>query len=197
MANNIEDIAKSLDIEIKLPTGNKMPPTENKKPVFGRRRSWMEHESVSKGVDQPDLKGVDQPLLSKGSINRVNKPIQIKLENLVSNPRKIILFLYKISFVDSLRITSRISKKEIAMELNIPFDSVKTALKFLIEHKCISKADIVVGKGGWVKYKINDILLSEIDLIYERTEKLVKKVCQKNNQIRDIELIDTIRQQHN
>ncbi len=145
-----------------------------------KRRAWLESElenkiDIQKGfintVYEPDLSpqsidsiDLELSINEKGFINSVYKPLFLCFADLRSNPLKLIRFLFVLSSAENNEYkTCRVRLKEMMQQLNISKDSARTALRFLLKNKLITRIEYQVGVHGWSRYKIEKGLANEIE----------------------------------
>lgn len=202
----LEDIASILKVDIK----SKRKTLTLGTPRAGRkRRPWFDSEeninstrkniesqfidlsSITKGegnlIDQSYLSTgfinpVYKPLFEKGFINRVSKPVIVNLENLRSNPLKLMLFLARNIQNNIEIITRRLTLTEIIISCEISRNSARTALRFLLKKNFIARVDFQPGVKGWSKYSINkSVYEAYLKTNYNQKDSIDKKLYKKGS----------------
>lgn len=175
---NLEKIAESLNVKLVEYTKKQPAYESTEKTVGHKRRAWLLEENTDeeKGSINPFneevLKGsinpVDQPLLLKGSIKGVYKPLLISLLNLRGNPLQIIQYIFERLRKKKEKITDKTTQSEIMKNLEISKDSAKTAMRFLLKNELLERVEFQAGKMGWSRYKIKNELYEELEKAYQK-----------------------------
>jgi len=175
---DLEKIAESLNIKLSNLQEKKLDHARSEQSIGQKRRAWLidQEKNDEKGsmnlFNKTDLSigfinSINRPLLEKGSIKGVYKPLLISLQNLRSNPLKIIQYLFELSRNQDEKITGKTTQSEIMKNLEISKDSAKTAIRFLLKNKLIERVNFQIGKMGWSKYKIKKELYNELEEAYK------------------------------
>lgn len=98
----------------------------------------------------------------------------ISFSRLVGIQREIIIALYKNMRMNKSDTTEALNLEIISELSGVNQKSLKNTLFRLVNAGCISRAEQKNGRGGWVKYKISEHIILEI----QRTDFLLR---QKNN----------------
>ncbi|HGB7252651.1 TPA: hypothetical protein ACIX4Y_002067, partial [Legionella pneumophila] len=94
--------------------------------------------------------------------NEFLKKPQIKFTKLVGNQRAILIALYKNIKINKSDSTDELTLEMIANIAGVNQKSLKNTLFRLTNAGVLIRADQKVGRGGWVKYKINSEIIKEI-----------------------------------
>lgn len=87
---------------------------------------------------------------------------KITFSKLVGNQREIIIALYKNMKINKSDITDELTLESISKLTGVNQKSLKNTLFRLNNAGVLIRADQKVGRGGWVKYKINSNIIREI-----------------------------------
>jgi hypothetical protein len=179
---NLEEIAKSLNVTLSKPI-------EKSRSAY-KRRPWLEDldqdqiksdvkssynlfkdkgsiDPLSKrGLSTGFINPVDQPLIQKGSIKGVYRPLKVSLDKLRGNPLRIVKYIFELSKFDIKKITGKMTQTEIIKKLQISRDSARTGIRFLIKNALVERMEFKPGKTGWSKYKLKESIFDEIDQAY-------------------------------
>jgi len=155
----LEQVAESLNITI-VP---KKTSILDEKAIGRKRRSWIEDEE-SPGPNEPIVADTLAP--EKGFIKGVYTLQIMTLDQIRSNPRKVLHYLYERT-LSPQKITEKITTKELMKTLGISKDSVRTAVRFLLKTNVIKKVELQIGKLGWSKYAIDALIFTELETSYK------------------------------
>lgn len=109
------------------------------------------------------LEGKDSSLtITVETESNLSKESSISFSRLVGNQRKIIIALYKNMRLNKSDTTEELTLESIANLTGINPKSLKNTLFRLSSTGIISRADQKIGRGGWVKYRLNNQLVNEI-----------------------------------
>jgi predicted DNA-binding transcriptional regulator len=129
----------------------------------GVYRPLLDKGSIDQ-VHRPLLDPVYRPLLDKGSIDQVHRPLSLNLADLRSNPLQLIRFLYAIAEIKNNEYTTRrVRLKEIMQHIDISKDSARTALRFLLKRNIIERIEFKPGQSGWSRYTIAISIFKELE----------------------------------
>ncbi|KTC95660.1 hypothetical protein, partial [Legionella erythra] len=92
----------------------------------------------------------------------LEKNPQISFSKLVGNQRAIIIALYKNIKINKSDTTDELTLESISKLTQVNQKSLKNTLFRLNNAGILIRADQKVGRGGWVKYKINTQIIREI-----------------------------------
>ena len=89
----------------------------------------------------------------------------IKFLKLVGNQQSIVIALYKNTQINDLCTTKELTLDEISILSGVNKKSLKNTLFRLTKAGFLIRIEQKIGRGGWVKYKINDHIKNEIQNI--------------------------------
>ena len=89
----------------------------------------------------------------------------ISFSRLIGNQRNVVIAFYKNIQMNDYVTTKELTLDEIAVSAGVNKKSLKNTLFRLASAGFITRADQKVGRGGWVKYQLNQDLKNEIDNI--------------------------------
>ncbi|WP_133137682.1 hypothetical protein [Legionella rowbothamii] len=95
-------------------------------------------------------------------VSVLEKNPQISFSKLVGNQRAIIIALYKNIKINKSDTTDELTLESISKLTQVNQKSLKNTLFRLNNAGILIRADQKVGRGGWVKYKINTHIIREI-----------------------------------
>jgi len=177
----LEDLMPEIQIKLKSSAKNNSRKEPNNKPIGKKRRPWLEDGDIitpkksdpstafingvyKSGLSIGLINRVYRPHNEKGSIKGVYRPDLLRLTDLRNNPLQLIRFFFELAKEEGDGYkTRKIKLREVIQQLNISKNSAKTALRFLIKQNLIAKIEFKVGKLGWSKYELKEVIYKEIE----------------------------------
>ena len=93
---------------------------------------------------------------------RFTNSSQVSFSKLIGNQRKIITFIFRCIQLNDGLITRELTLDEISIMAGINKKSLKNTLFRLTSTGLIIRSDQKVGRGGWVKYRLHSVLMSDL-----------------------------------
>ena len=107
----------------------------------------------------------DNQLRENSYSERDQKRSIISFSRLIGNQRNVVIAFYKSIQMNDYLTTRELTLDEIAISAGVNKKSLKNTLFRLSNAGFIIRAEQKVGRGGWVKYQLNQDLKNEIDNI--------------------------------
>jgi hypothetical protein len=134
------------------------------KPVSFRSDSGLNPVSITAAPEQTGLKTGLNPAdvnASAGSNSRGISPRQLR-----KNPKKVLRYLYQAASQSGERTTPSFNIVDAAADINIPYESFRTALKILRGYNFIERISYRAGPNGWCQFQIPKVVFKDLYELY-------------------------------
>lgn len=101
-----------------------------------------------------------------------DEAVQLKVNprQLRHNPRKVLRYLYQLASTSGDRTTPKFNATDAAEDIDLRYESFRTALKVLRHHNMIERVSYRSGPSGWCQFRIFKEVYRELYELYSNNE---------------------------
>jgi len=110
--------------------------------------------------------------LKEDASEEVDEAVQLKVNprQLRHNPRKVLRYLYQLASTSGDRTTPKFNATDAAEDIDLRYESFRTALKVLRHHNLIERVSYRSGPSGWCQFRIFKEVYRELYALYANDE---------------------------